>query len=262
MRSRAARIALGGAATVALFAGGGWVASGTLRASVAATLDGSRATAGAHAALGDLPLHEVAVSGTGTTFAVLVTGDGGWAAADRALARSLAARGIPVAALDARAYLMRERSPEETSRDLARILAHYERAWRRTGAVVVGYSRGADLAPFMVSRLPTDARSGVRLVVLLGPSASAGFRFHLVDLLASVPRSTDRPVAPEVARLRGIPVLCISGSNDRDDICGRLAPAGLHRIVRAGGHSIHEADAPALADSIAAASRRAERRAR
>jgi type IV secretory pathway VirJ component len=201
-----------------------------------------------------LPLHETVAAAPGDAFAVLITGDGGWAAADRALAASLAARGIPVVALDARAYLSAPRTVGGMSADLARLLASYGERWRRPRAIVVGYSRGADLAPFMVSRLPEPARRRVALVALLGPSASVGLRFHWVDLVADVRRSGDLPVPPEVAKLRGTPVLCIYGTRDGDAICPRLDPALARPLRREGsGHRVTADEAERLAAWIAGA---------
>jgi len=181
---------------------------------------------------------------------VLITGEGGWAAGDRGLSRALAARGVPVVGLSAPGYLARARTPDEMARDLARILRHYSAAWGRGRVAVIGYSRGADLAPFMVSRLPDDLRRHVAVVALLGPSEWAGFQFHLVDLVTNVHRGGDLPVAPEVARLRGTPVLCIYGSRDRGAICPALDPTLARPIRRTGGHAVGGGEGPALADTI------------
>jgi len=40
--------------------------------------------------------------------------------------------------------------------DLTRILRHYLPAWNRQKVVLVGYSMGADVLPFLISRLPAD----------------------------------------------------------------------------------------------------------
>lgn len=198
----------------------------------------------------DLPLVEVRSADAAAPLAVLLSGDGGWVAADREMAAALAAHDIPVAGLDARAYLERARTPDETSRALARILRHYLAAWHRDRAVVIGYSRGADLAPFMVSRLPEDLRRRVALLALLGPSAWAGFQFHLVDLVTTVHRRGDLPVEPEIERLRGLPMLCIYGLDDRGALCPELDPTLVRRISRDGGHRVREREGAELADVI------------
>ncbi|HEU4564617.1 MAG TPA: AcvB/VirJ family lysyl-phosphatidylglycerol hydrolase [Gemmatimonadaceae bacterium] len=208
------------------------------------------AAQGDSASVKGLPVVEVTSAEAGEPMAVLLSGDGGWVAADREMAAALAAHGIPVAGLDARAYLERARTPDETSRALAHILRHYLAAWGRARAVVIGYSRGADLAPFMISRLPEDLRRRVVLLALLGPSTWAGFQFHLVDLVATVHHRGDLPVEPEIEKLRGLPMLCIYGLDDGGALCPSLDPTLVRRISRDGGHRVKGREGAELADVI------------
>ncbi len=198
----------------------------------------------------DLPLIEVPAGGSDSVFAILITGDGGWAAADRGLAAALRTRGVPVVGLDAPRYLTPARTPDESARDLARILRHYRSRWQRNRVVVIGYSRGADIAPFMVARLPDELRRQVALVALLGPGEWVGFEYHVVDLIANIHRRGDLPVLPEVERLRGTPVLCIYGRDDRHAICPELDPALARPVLRDGGHGVSGREGPALVDTI------------
>jgi type IV secretory pathway VirJ component len=201
-------------------------------------------------AVTDLPLVEVPSSEPGRAFAVLITGDGGWAAADKELSSALVAHGVPVVGLNSPRYISRARSPNEISSDLARILRHYGRTWARDEVVVIGYSRGADLAPFMISRLPDDLRRRIALVALLGPSEWAGFQFHVIDLVKTIHRDGDLAVAPEIAKLKGTPVLCIYGNDDHDAICPSLDSTLARPILREGGHRVDGREGSALADTI------------
>jgi type IV secretory pathway VirJ component len=189
---------------------------------------------------------------------VLMSGDGGWAPADRGLSRALAARGVPVVGLDAPRYLARERTPDELGRDLTRLLEHYLAAWGAGRAVVVGYSRGANVVPFMVSRLPEVLRRRVALVVLLGPSEWAGFEFHFIDLVTNVHRTGDLSVSAELQRLRGTPVLCVYGRTDRDAICPSLDTTLARPVARDGGHAVSGSEGPTLARAILRALPRGE----
>jgi type IV secretory pathway VirJ component len=201
----------------------------------------------------DLPLTLVPTA-EGSLLAVLLTGDGGWASGDRSMAKAFAQHNVAVVGLSSPRYLAKERTPAQASADLARILEHFLTAWHRERAIVVGYSRGADIGPFMVSRLPGELRDRVALTALLGPGPSASFRFGVFDLLRSHTTSGGLRVAPEVAKLRGLPVLCIYGSSDRGAICSSLAAAGLaHALVRNGGHAIGASEGPPVADEILAA---------
>jgi type IV secretory pathway VirJ component len=117
--------------------------------------------------------------------------------------------------------------------------------------VLIGYSRGADLIPFMESRLPADLRDKVVLTALIGPGQWASFDFSPLDIVRAHARPDTFPVQPEVAKLRGTPVLCLYGSKDRGAICRSLASAGLARgVEHPGGHRVGGGDGPALVDTI------------
>jgi type IV secretory pathway VirJ component len=200
--------------------------------------------------VGDLPL-SITPASPGPLLAVLMTGDGGWAAGDKSMAKALAQRGIAVVGLNSARYLELARTPDQASNDLARILGHFLEALHRERVVLVGYSRGADLLPFMVSRLPADLRDKIVLTALLGPGQWASFEFSLLDLARSHARPDAFPVQPEVAKLRGTPILCLYGSRDRGAICQSLAEAGLARAIEhPGGHRVAGGDGPAVVETI------------
>jgi type IV secretory pathway VirJ component len=200
--------------------------------------------------VGDLPLTTVPAP-EGPLLAVVLTGDGGWATGDRSLAAAFVRHDVAVVGLDSPRYLRKKPTPGEASADLARILRHFLASWDRDRVIVVGYSRGADIGPFMISRLPRDLRGRVALTALLGPGPEASFRYELFDLLRSHTTSGGLPVSPEVAKLRGMSVLCIYGSGDRGSICSSLEASGLARaLVRNGGHAIGGSEGPALVDAM------------
>ena len=115
--------------------------------------------------------------------------------------------------------------------------------------LLIGYSRGADVLPFMASRLPEDLAARVDLVALLGPGPKISFEFHYTDWITSIPRGKSQPVQPEVEKLRGKKILCVYGADETDSVCPRL-PAGLARLdKRPGGHHFG-GDYQAIADRI------------
>jgi type IV secretory pathway VirJ component len=173
----------------------------------------------------------------GHTLALVLSGDGNWAPMISGLARTLADQGISVVGVRSATYLCRGRGPDEVAADLERVLRTYLARWGRQRIVVVGYSRGADMAPFLASRLPPDLRARLRLVALLSPAEKAALEFHWIDLLRSVSRPHDIPLLPEVRRLAGTPVLCVYGRTEEGALCP-VAPRGLMKVVaRPGGHA-------------------------
>jgi type IV secretory pathway VirJ component len=177
-----------------------------------------------------------ATAGSSDELAVVVSGAGGWAGLDRSVARQLAASGIPVVGLDSRRYLWTRRSPDESGEALARILGHYREAWGKDRFVLIGYSLGASMLPFMASRLPVDLRRQVALVGLIGPDPTMDFELHITDFLGAGPRPTALGVTPEIAKLTGMSVRCVFGATETDSLCRGLDPAVATPVQLPGGH--------------------------
>src|ERR1700730_8093183 len=110
-----------------------------------------------------LPLVEMpATRGASDTLVVFVSGDGGSAAIGREVSKVLAGNGRPVVGLNALQYFWTRRTPETASRDLQRVVEHYLAHWNKSRILLVGYSRGADVLPAMISRLPAATQAKVR----------------------------------------------------------------------------------------------------
>ena len=159
---------------------------------------GPRATA---PAVADLALVEVLPQNRsdGNVLAVVLSGDGGWAEIDKSIAAGLATAGVPVVGWSSLDYYWSPRTPERAAADLARIVEHYTTAWQKGRVLIIGYSFGADVAPFLVNRLQDSTRNRIASVVLLSPSDTATFEFHLASWLgggsrsATPDRAGDRP---------------------------------------------------------------------
>ena len=207
----------------------------------------------------DLPLVEVPPRAASTrrpadgTLVLLVTGDGEWAALDQGVARVLVDSGAAVVALKARSYLLGgARTPDAMARDAERVLRRYLATWGRDRIALVGYSRGADLLPFVAARLPDDLRARVSVLAMLGLSTTASFRFHWSDLVTDRARESDFPVAPALERLRGLRMLCVFGAEERDSGCRGASPSLVTRVERPGGHHF-DGDFAALGALVARA---------
>ena len=170
--------------------------------------------------------------------AVLITGDGGWAGIDKDIAGQLAVRGVGVVGLNSLKYFWTRRTPEGAADDLTRLLAHYLSAWQKEKVVLIGYSQGADVLPFMAARLPADLRGRVALIALLAPGTHAAFEFHLSDWLGGGRPSQQFPIRPEVAKLADLPLLCFYGTEERDSLCRHQLPPAVTVIPMSGGHHL------------------------
>jgi len=201
--------------------------------------------------IADLPLLEVpATAPEVDAFAVDLTGSGGYEGLDVDLGRALAAQGVPLVALSSLEYFWVNRDPAGMSRDLGRILDHYLQAWHKKKAILVGYSQGADIIPFMVNRLPAAQRSRIAAIGLIGPDAKAELDMGLAGFMTNRTAAPPLPVAPEIARLTGFKVVCVYGKREKYSICPSLDPKlGVDLFTVGGGHAF-QGDAPAMVERL------------
>jgi type IV secretory pathway VirJ component len=188
-------------------------------------------------ALGDLPVIEVpAVPGTAPTdtFAIVMSGDGGWAGLDKDVAQALSEHGIPVVGLDSLRYFWSTRTPDGLAADTDRLIRYYLDHLAKKRVLLVGYSQGADVLPFAVNRLPPATRAQVALTVLMGMSEHAVFEFHVSNWISD--DNSGPATLPEVDRMSGTPVLCIYGEGDNDSLCPKLDPSKVRIVKMKGGH--------------------------
>jgi type IV secretory pathway VirJ component len=222
-------------------------ASATVAAPQAAPFDAAFAklaafNAATHAvpapsALVDLPVIEVAAkpgSVTGDAFAILMSGDGGWAGLDQDVAGALSAAGIPVVGLDSLRYYWTARTPEGVAADTDRMIRYYLAHFNKKRVLLVGYSQGADVLPFAVTRLPPATRQAIALTAILGMSEHAVFEFHLANWVSD--DNSGPATLPEVNRITDIPVLCIYGADEHDSLCPKLDPKKFMVIKVKGDH--------------------------
>lgn len=197
----------------------------------------------------DLPVTTVRATQETDTLALLLTGDGGWAGLDRELAAHLAAQGVSTVGFNSLRYFWRARTPDQAARDVARVLQHFLADWNKTRFILIGYSFGADAAPFVVNRLPPALRKRLVTVSLLGIESDADFVVRVADWIPGSDMR-GRDVRPELAAIEA-PVQCIYGAGESTTIC----PVGTRGRVsgqRIGSGRHFGGDYAAIADHILA----------
>jgi type IV secretory pathway VirJ component len=132
-------------------------------------------------------------------------------------------------------YFWKKRTADSSAKDLQRILQHYLTTWKKENVILIGYSFGADVLPFMVNRLPADLQQKVKTVSLLGLDAKADFEFHVTDWINASGGSA-LPTQPEVEKIKGPLVLCFYGANETESPCAVLNSKTVTRIQLSGGH--------------------------
>lgn len=174
------------------------------------------------------------------TMAVLLTGDGGWAEIDKHIARLLADKGIPTVALDSLSYFWKTRTPVDTASDIETVINQYRAKWQKQRVILIGYSFGADVLPFIANKLQEETQKHIALVALLGMGKTAAFEFRLSSWV-DADKSTNRlPLPPELKAMTWAKSVCIYGVDDPETQCANTAELGVKPISMTGDHHFDE----------------------
>jgi type IV secretory pathway VirJ component len=141
-----------------------------------------------------------------------------------------------VVGLNSLQYFWNPRSPSKAGADLERIIRHYLITWHKDRVVLIGYSFGADVLPFMAGELSLDLRKKIQLIAFLGLDKTAEFEFHVTDWIGQSSRNTARPILPVLRNLREVRMLCFYGSEEKESLCRGIDPSLVTSVELKGSH--------------------------
>jgi len=175
---------------------------------------------------------------------IFLSGDGGWAALDEAVADHLTQHGIAVVGVSSLRYFWRRKTPAQVGADLRSLVSAVGRP-----ALVGGYSFGAEVVPEVLRTWPAAQRSAIDGLVLIAPGPSASFEIDPLDWLRTPPEDPATRVAPTVQELR-LPTLCVMGEDDTESACRGLANVPAFRVARLPGSHHFDGNYAAVGDTI------------
>jgi len=186
----------------------------------------------------NLPLHftKAAKDKNSNSMVVFISGDGGWTGFDQQMATAFAAKGAPVAGLNSLKYFWQRKNPEETTADIIRIIETYSAEWKKEKVILVGYSFGADVMPFVYNRLPEKLKRNIIGLGLLSPSKDTDFEVHVTDLfnIGSAPKGFSVPA--EIDKIADIRPVCFFGKDESDLPVEEISKQRAKVIFLKGGH--------------------------
>ena len=164
--------------------------------------------------------------------AFMLSGDGGWFGFEQSVADRLAELGIPVVGLDSRKYFWNRTTPEATAKDIEKLLNYYGKKWNKKKFVLIGYSLGAEIVPFIYNRLTPQMKSEIKSIALLSPETNTDFEIHISNMLGLGNKQNTYNVIDEIARIRGVPTLVIFGEGEKSVVPNLLKdlPVEIRKI--------------------------------
>lgn len=184
----------------------------------------------------DLPLTIMpsAIKGN-LPLAIFISGDGGWTSFDQSLNEKLTEKGIPVLGIDAQKYFWNERKPMEVADKLTDVIKHYMRLWNRNSFIFIGYSFGADVAPFIANSFSAQLKETLKGVYCFSPDESGDFEVHIIDML-NFSSQGKYDVSSELRKIKQLNPVCIFGTEEAADFQNVLSKEDIKTEVLPGSH--------------------------
>ncbi|PUA29628.1 MAG: hypothetical protein B0W54_03380 [Cellvibrio sp. 79] len=173
--------------------------------------------------IANLPLIEIPAINNASNndlLAIVISGDGGWANIDKDIANQLAQGGIAVVGWNSLDYFWEEKSEAVIGKDLQATIDYYTSAWNKNCLLLIGFSMGADVMPFMVNQLNNDTKAKISSVNLLNPSTSVDFVFHVSGWLGTSEQAA-HALYPEVKDWNQWPMRCFY-SEQETSLCEEI----------------------------------------
>ena len=115
-------------------------------------------------------------------FVLYISGDGGFNNFSTGLCNAINKAGYSITAISAKSYFWDKKKPEQAATDITAYLQKQFQNSKNQQLVLAGYSFGADVMPFIVTKLPDSIKRKLISVVLLSPSTSTDFEVHWSDI--------------------------------------------------------------------------------
>lgn len=132
-----------------------------------------------HIMAGSLPIDTMSSKDAAKPLLLYITGDGGLNSFSTNLVQQINSKGYPVVSLNAKSYFWKTKQPDVAAKDINALLLQYLSLWKRSEIILMGYSLGADVLPFIQAQLSPGVSTKIKYTVLLSPSANTDFTVHL-----------------------------------------------------------------------------------
>lgn len=181
-----------------------------------------------------IPVNTYKGTDAGKPLIFYISGDGGWNSFSTSLATALNKEGYSVISLNSKSYFWSRKTPQQAANDIAALLNQYMKSWNNKSFVLIGYSFGADVTPFIQNKLPQNLTDALKHTLLMSASKTTDFEVHVLGMIG-VSSSNGQDVPSEINKITK-PVTLLFGSDEKDFPIQRINNKNCITIRLAGGH--------------------------
>jgi type IV secretory pathway VirJ component len=199
--------------------------------------------------ISDLPIMTYVSADMSKPIVIYYTGDGGFNSFSAGFAKQLNSKGYPVISFNCLKNFWKSKTPDQSALEASTLISYYESAWKRTQIILLGYSFGADILPFIFTRLPKSQADNVEQIILLSPSNHTDFEVHLNEMLGKNSKGTNN-VPGEINKINQKPILIVSGEKEEGSLnFTNLKITNYQKVTIPGGHH-YDRDPAEVVNSI------------
>jgi len=169
-----------------------------------------------------------------------ITGDAGLVRFDTKMTKQYKANGYSYIALSSIKYFLAVKTPAKVGKDMIPLIQRYIKNWNKEEIILVGFSFGAEITPFLFEELPPEMRDKVKMVVLLTPSKTSDFRIHIRDMIGFDKKNEVYDVAEETAKITTSKILAIYGKREKSIFLKSSEQPNLKVLYIRGGHDFKD----------------------
>ena len=168
-------------------------------------------------------------------FVLYLSGDGGENTFSKSFTQQLVSSGYPVVFFNSLKYFWTKKTPQQAAADVEKLIGNFKTQWKSPKVIIVAYSFGADVAPFLLTRFSKETFTSIKNVVLMSPSKTTDFEVHVTELFGKG-KNTGMSVGAELNKMLPKPLLIVSGEDESNTLDPAILKIAYKAVRLKGGH--------------------------
>ncbi len=148
--------------------------------------------------------------------------------------QTLNKQGFPVIGLNAKDYFWIKKKPAEAASAIEAAINESNKEWKKKNIVLIGYSFGADVAPFILTNFSATLAGKVNHLILLSPSSKTDFEIHVLQMMGWG-KNSGESVSAEINKISK-PITIIVGDDENEFPFSQLIIKNKQIVKMPGGH--------------------------
>ncbi len=172
---------------------------------------------------------------TETPLIFYISGDGGINNFSSKLSAGINQAGYQVFTLNARNYFWGKKSPQQVADEVATFVQSRLASRKNQHWMLIGYSFGGDVMPFIINRLPGALKSKISNAIFLAPAPTTDFQIRLLDM-AGMNRRRSLDVVTEINKMSVTRTVIITEKDGPGFPVDKIRVRNLEHATLKGGH--------------------------